>query len=185
MTVVFAYTGSWQIQIEALGLRGEYDSATKTAEISLGDKKLGDIIRDVYSLVSPGATARLPEPWNELERISLAGTKFTIDFANGAFGVTYPFDPVCNLVFAQLQEIGVSYSKDRGVRMRVEGSVLGNDLKANFDPQNPFDARNPTRLRPVLPSKATPIDLQFLALGQRLALQLQTAKNSACAMCWS
>ena len=167
LTVVFAYTGSWQIQIEALGLRGKYDNMTKTAQIELGDKKLGDIIRDIYSLVSPGTTARLPEPWNELEGISLAGTKFTIDFDQKRFGVTYKFDPECDLIFARLQEIGVNYVGG-SVRMTVTARLLGKADYKNYD----FNPRNPgSDLDPVPPIAAKPIDLRFLALGQRLALQ--------------
>ncbi len=167
MALAFSYNREWGIVIEALGLRGKYDSATKTAQIELGDKKIGDIIRNVYTLVAPGATARLPEPWNELEGISLAGTKFTIDFANKSFGVTRELDPECDLIFARLQEIGVNYNKTSGVRMTVKARLLGAKDYKNYD----FDPQNPgPDLDPVLPSTAKPIDLHFLALGQRLAL---------------
>ena len=115
---------SWRVMIEALGFRGEYSTADKTAKLDLGNRNIGEILRDVYSLVEPGVTVRLPVPWNELERISLQGASLIFDFEKRSFGVTYEFQSEVPLVFARLKKIGINYAGGRSVRMTVEGRLF-------------------------------------------------------------
>ena len=111
-------------------------------------------------------TIRLPEPWNELERISLQGASLIFDFEKRSFGVTYEFQSEVPLVFARLKKIGINYAGGRSVRMTVEGRLFNeaNDRTFSFDPRNPGPL-------PLPATKAAPIDLRFLALGQRLRLK--------------
>ena len=167
MTLMFIYEQGWAIVIEALGLRLAYDSNKKIAELSLGDKTIGDLIKAVYSLVKSGETARLPEPWNFLERVSLNGAKFTINFKERAFGITYAFTPESDLGFVTLKEVAISYKSGVGVRMKIVGRLFGKSAYQDFD----FNPSNPGSALPVPIPGGELIDLRFLALGQRLQLR--------------
>jgi hypothetical protein len=182
MALVFAYQQpqGWTIMVEALGLRGVYDSNAKLVKIGFGSVTFGQLMQTIYSLVEPGRTIRLPEPWNVLEGISLDGAEFFLYFdkpQGGAdsprFGLSYTFTPEADLVFGTLKKIGFNYMKSGKLKLSVEGSIgiVGSrrPLKAEWDPRNP-NAAPPVPLR-----SGSFIDLQFLALGQRL--QLNRAQN--------
>ena len=137
-------------------------------------------MQTIYSLVEPGRTIRLPEPWNVLEGISLDGAEFFLYFdkpqggADGLrFGLSYTFTPEADLVFGTLTKIGFNYRKSGKLKLSVEGSlgIAGSrqPLKADWDP------RNPNAAPPVSLPGGDFFRLNFLALGQRL--QLRDAAN--------
>lgn len=178
MALAFTYDKRWKIVIEALGLRGEYDSEKELATIELGSRTFGEVMQTVYSLAEPGRTIRLPEPWNQLEGLSLEGLKFKLYFGKrqpGAdsprFGVDFVFTNGADLVFAKLRKIGFNYMKSGKLKLNVEGSLLGvggmpgKELNASWDP------RNPNAAPPIKLPDGSFINLSFLALGQRLQLR--------------
>ena len=182
MALVFAYQQpqGWKIMVEALGLRGVYESGPKLVKIGFGSVTFGQLMQTVYSLVEPGRTIRLPEPWNVLEGISLDGAEFFLHFdkpqggSDGPrFGLSYTFTNEVDLVFGALKQIGFNYMKSGKLKLSFEGSlgIVGSrqPFKADWDP------RNPNAAPPVPLPSGDFLRLNFLALGQRL--QLNGAQN--------
>jgi hypothetical protein len=167
MALVFAYSRGWKVMIEALGLRLEYDVVRGTAHLDLGSKTIGEIIQTVYRLVRLDARAQLPEPWNAMEGISLRGARFTINFGNGSVEIAQILDPEVDLGFFRLKEINVSYRSGAGGNLMVKGRLLGAGQDSVFN----CDPMKPGANLPPQPSAAKFLELQLLALGQRLYLK--------------
>ena len=137
-------------------------------------------MRKVHGLVEPGASIKLPEPWNLLEGIRLEGAAFTFYFDKSdpknpnvdapRFGVTYKFDPEADLSLIRLKEIGFNYTQKGKLKITGQARFVVPGKEPQDLPPIDWDPRSESAPSVPFPSGGAPIDLHFLALGQRLEL---------------
>lgn len=143
---------------------------------------VGDLIAYVVSLYDPSLVGfELDPPWDQLANQTIALDRFSLEVDLTQKSLTIAYRATLNVLIAKVSDIGLSYqfgsdptkaTQQRGqarttstkkVAIAVNLSIPGQpQQRLQWDPVN----ENP----PAVPgSKAPVFDLQFLALGQRVA----------------
>lgn len=178
VTVYYRYVDATnEIGVEIDRFVGRYIDGR--LEVEIGDYSLGEIITFIVKTALGEDGYTLPDPWNALNGISLAGAKLFVNIRRGQddpfFGVTVPFNPPINLGFATIRSVSVVYVPVNGVD-RVRFSVDA----VPFGQSNPVPyiwTSNQTPAPPVPGQGAKLLDLRFLALGQRLTFDAISARK--------
>lgn len=149
--------------------RGEQDNRHQVVSLQLGGVTLGDILEYIVNLAAPTLGFKLDSPWDVLKQIDLSRFVLTIDPKENI--IEFVFNANVDLVVAQLDSIGVRYSKQSGqgkVDMILTGNFMGqrytNDAPLSWDVVN-----DPP---PSVPGKGqSMVDLRYLGLGQRVTFK--------------
>jgi len=146
--------------------RGEQNNRHQVVSLQLGGVTLGDILEYIVNLAAPTLGFKLDSPWDVLKQIDLSRFVLTIDPKENT--VEFVFNAKVDLVIAQLDSIGVRYSRQSGqgkVDMILTGSFMGQRY-TNDDPLS-WDVINDPP--PSVPGQGKSIiDLRYLGLGQRV-----------------
>lgn len=168
------------VYLEWLGIQADYkhDSVTLTDTITItfANMSLGEIITHLIASFEPGFT--LPAPWNALNSINLSGLSlvYTQNKADSTQNkIVIAYTKKIDLTFIQIDK--VTLTKDStGVFLGFEGKFLGIPISSTAP--NPevqklagkgSDVRDMGNI-PVPGMGAQYFDLEYLGLGQRVAL---------------
>ncbi|SDX40941.1 LysM domain-containing protein [Hydrobacter penzbergensis] len=157
--------------------RGEQNNRHQVVSLQLGGVTLGDILEYLVNLAAPTIGFKLDSPWDVLKKVDLSRFVLTIDPKENI--VEFVFNANVDLVIAQLDSIGVRYSKKSGdgkVDLILTGSFLGqqytNDKPLSWDVIN-----DPP---PAVPGKGPSlVNLRYLGLGQRVTFSGTTPSTVA------
>lgn len=95
----------------------------ETLTISLGNMTFGDVLLALLHLVNPNAVQTLSAPWNVLHGIKLSDFLLVYNITNKTVSFLYHLN--WKLVgFLELEDIGLSYSKEEGVRYVLTGRLF-------------------------------------------------------------
>lgn len=162
MGISFAY--------RSLTIAYHKDASGPTVTISLGRGTVGDLFDFLLSFADPGRSLSLGSPWDAFEKIELPEISVTVNLNTKAIRVE--LDHVANLGFLDLQKIVLNYSRDYGTprfNLELSGSFLGQPYGTGGNPPLRWDALNDPP--PAVPGSGTQVlDLEFLGLGQRVAI---------------
>ena len=155
------------------GLTATYTqgSGQKTIEFTADSTwNLGRLINVFVQLVAPTSNRELPEPWNLLNNISLAGLKVTFNLDTKEVKVSWPLS--VNLFFGQIETINLVKTPGEQVTISISGNFLFTDKKdLSWDPVN----EDP----PEVPGGGgSAFDLRLLALGQHVTVTDLSKINS-------
>ncbi|MNU19241.1 hypothetical protein D3C71_74660 [compost metagenome] len=168
------------VYLEWLGIQADYkhDSTTQTDTISItfANMSVGEIITHLISSFEPGFT--LPAPWNALNSINLSGlsllyTQNKTDATKNKIVIAYT--QKIDLTFIQINKVTIT-KDNTGVFLGFDGTFLGMQISADSkDPEVQKLAGKGTDVRdmgsiPVPGMGAQYFDLEYLGLGQRVAL---------------
>jgi LysM repeat protein len=152
---------------------------------------VGDLIAYVVSLYDPSLVGfELDPPWDELAKQTIALDRFSLEVDLTQKSLTIAYRATLNVLIAKVSDIGLSYqfgsdptkaTQQRGqtrtgstkkVAIAVNISIPGQpQQRLQWDPVN----ENP----PAVPGSKAPIfDLQFLALGQRVAFAPEIVRQA-------
>ncbi len=148
--------------------RGEADKGRhQVVSLQLGGVTLGDILEYLVNLAAPTLGFRLDPPWDILKQVDLSRFVLTIDPQENI--VEFVFNADVNLVIAQIDSIGVRYSRDGGegkVDLILTGSFL--DQKYTSDKPLSWDVINDPP--PAVPGQgASLVNLRYVGIGQRVS----------------
>jgi LysM repeat protein len=147
------------------------DASGPTVTISLGRGTVGDLFSFLLSFADPGRSLSLGSPWDAFEKLQLPDIAVTVNLTTKAIRVE--LDHVANLGFLNLEQIVLNYSRDYGTprfNLELSGSFLGQQYGGTGgSPPLRWDALNDPP--PAVPGAgAQLLDLEFLGLGQRVAI---------------
>lgn len=140
----------------------------QTLAIMLGKGTVADLFDFFLSFADPGGKTKMGGVWSAFEKIKLPAIVVTVNLTTKA--ITVQLDEVANLGFLDIKQIVVEYTRSYGspsVKVGVVGTFLGQDY-GDKDKLS-WDALNDSP--PAVPGAGTQaFDLEFLALGQRVAI---------------
>jgi LysM repeat protein len=146
------------------------DASGPTVTISLGRGTVGDLFDFLLSFADPGRTVSLGSPWDAFEKIELPAISVTVNLTTKAIRVE--LDHVANLGFLDLEKVVLNYSRNYGKAqfdLELTGTFLGQPYGTGGNPPLKWDALNDPP--PAVPGSGTQVlDLEFLGLGQRVAI---------------
>ena len=126
----------------------------------------------------------LDAPWDFLNDLNFKNVAITINLEKSSVGVVYTPPSAWNLAIVEIDKIGLVYSKKTesgtwSVDIQIGGSFLG--VTRDYD-TNPLTWDVLNESPPEVPGQGSQLlDLQYLGLGQRIALtgvpDLQTIED--------
>jgi LysM repeat protein len=157
--------------------RGEPNKRHQVISLQLGGVTLGDILEYLVNLAAPTVGFSLDPPWDVLKQVDLSRFVLTIDPQDNI--VEFVFNANVNLVVAQVDSIGVRYSKVGGqgkVNLILTGSFL--DQKYTNEKPLTWDVINDPP--PAVPGQGKSlVDLRYVGLGQRVTFNDPTPNTVA------
>lgn len=146
--------------------RGEQNNRHQVVSLQLGGVTLGDILEYLVNLAAPTIGFRLDSPWDVLKQIDLSRFVLTIDPKDNI--VEFVFNAKVDLVIAQLDSIGVRYSRQSG-QGKVDMILTGSFMGQRYTNDNPLSWDVVNDPPPAVPGQGQRlIDLRYLGLGQRV-----------------
>ncbi|SJZ84087.1 hypothetical protein SAMN04488128_1011805 [Chitinophaga eiseniae] len=157
--------------------RGEQNNRHQVVSLQLGGITLGDILEYLVNLAAPTLGFKLDSPWDLLKKVDLSRFVLTIDPKENV--VEFVFNTKVDLVVAQLDSVGVRYSRQNGegkVNLVLTGSCMGQ--RYTSDKPLTWDVVNDPP--PAVPGQGQSlIDLRYLGLGQRVTFTGPTPNTVA------
>ena len=157
--------------------RGEQSNRHQVVSLQLGGVTLGDMLEYLVNLAAPTIGFQLDSPWDVLKQVDLSRFVLTIDPQDNI--VEFVFNANVDLVIAQINSIGVRYSKNGGesqVDLILTGSFLGQEY--TDDKPLSWDVVNDPP--PAVPGQGTSlVNLRYLGLGQRVTFKGETPNTVA------
>ena len=178
LKVIYAFekdnvTITFGLKFHQLEIQAAYNETTKTVTVSLGDLSLGVILTWLVNLVDPSRSFTLDAPWDFLNDLNFKNVAMTINLDDKSVGVVYTPPSPWNLAIVEIDKIGLVYSKKSesgtwSVDIQVGGTFLGPPRDYDTNPLT-WDVLNESP--PEVPGQGSQLlDLQYLGLGQRIAL---------------
>ncbi|MCW3085509.1 MAG: hypothetical protein JWP12_2875 [Bacteroidetes bacterium] len=148
----------------------------QVVSLQLGGVTLGDILEYLVNLAAPTIGFSLDPPWDVLKKVDLSRFVLTIDPKYNI--VEFVFNANVNLVIAQVDSIGVRYSKENGegkVNLILTGSFLGQQYTDN-DPLTWDVVNDPP---PAVPGQGKSlVNLRYIGIGQRVTFPVGFSPNT-------
>lgn len=173
----------FKVQFEQLWLqattswRGEQNNRHQVVSLQLGGTTLGDVLEYLVNLAAPTIGFQLESPWDVLKKIDLSRFVLTIDPKENI--VEFVFNANVDLVVAQLDSIGVRYSKKSG-EGKVDLILTGSFLGQQYTPEKPLSWDVVNDPPPAVPGQGTSlVNLRYLGLGQRVTFSGPTPNTVA------
>jgi hypothetical protein len=181
---VFTFTFDGTIMLGSVGIAasGTVSSAADTHTVftmHLVNETVGSMLNALVQLVDPSFSITFDAPWDAFFNISLDALVLTVDVTAGTVSLTY--NASINLVFIEIDSIGLTYTKatdtaGSNVQIELTGSFLGQ----SFGTGNPlsWDAMNDSP--PSVPAPKPPVfDLVYAGLGQHVQLVGDTSSMAS------
>jgi hypothetical protein len=149
--------------------RGEQNNRHQVVSLQLGGVTLGDILEYIVNLAAPTLGFKLDSPWDVLKQIDLSRFVLTIDPKENI--IEFVFNANVDLVVAQLDSIGVRYSK-QSEQGKVDMILTGNFMGQRYTNDDPLSWDVVNDPPPSVPGQGQSlIDLRYLGLGQRVTFK--------------
>lgn len=146
-------------------------AANTYVAVSLNNSNVGDLFSFLLEFADPGRNISLSSPWDVLEKIGLPN--LTVKVYLQTKNIEVDIDLNVDLGFMKLTKFVLIYSRQYGKAkfdLQLSGNFLGQDYGQSGAPPLSWDPLNEPP--PVVPGTGTQtFDLEYLGLGQRLALR--------------
>jgi LysM repeat protein len=180
-------TLSFAIQYKRLALYATLTRTTKKVDgkdvtvsilrVTLGDLSLGEIVAYLVNLANPNADFRLDPPWDILNSLNLKNLALVFDLTNNTVGIDYTLN--LQLVFLYIESVGLTYLKKKNGKSTVEMRIRGRFLDQSFGEGDELKWDMLDDPAPAVPGKGNKLfDLQYVGMGQHVALRNSVALNS-------
>ncbi|WP_233968917.1 LysM peptidoglycan-binding domain-containing protein [Pectobacterium polaris] len=147
------------------------DNLKTYVAVSLNNSNVGDLFSFLLEFASPGRNISLSSPWDVLEKIGLPNLTVKVYLQTKNIEVDIDLD--VDLGFMKLTKFVLIYQRQYGKAkfdLQLSGNFLGQDYGQNGASPLSWDPLN--EAPPVVPGTGTQtFDLEYLGLGQRLALR--------------
>ncbi|MGM3168616.1 LysM peptidoglycan-binding domain-containing protein [Dickeya chrysanthemi] len=147
------------------------DNVKTYVAVSLNNSNVGDLFSFLLEFASPGRNISLSSPWDVLEKIGLPNLTVKVYLQTKKIEVDIDLD--VDLGFMKLTKFVLIYTRQYGKAkfdLQLSGNFLGQDYGQNGAAPLSWDPLN--EAPPVVPGTGTQtFDLEYLGLGQRLALR--------------
>ncbi len=154
--------------------------------LHLVNETVGSMLGHVVHLVDPTLDIRLPEPWNKFLDISLDAFVLEVNLTKGSVTLDYEPAQPADLGFLTVDQMSLTYTKAAdgkasSTKVEVSGSFLGVSFSTKPGSPNAPLAWDPVKESPpAVPGKGSSLfDLEYLGLGQHIALPGGTPQNMA------
>jgi len=168
-TIFFSIT--WNTLTLTASLLTKEDPETRLLVVRFPDVSLGQILEWLVGLAAPALDFKLASPWDLLNQINFKNLSLTVDLVHNAVTLTY--DVNASFVFAEIKAVGVTYLRENG-RGKVKLALSGRFLDTTYDIEqgNPLQWDVIGEPPPSVPARGPElIDIRYVGLGQRVALQ--------------
>lgn len=136
--------------------------------VSLGNMTFGDILLALIHWMNPNAKQTLSKPWNILNEIKLSDFSLVINVTKKSASLLYHVNR--NLAgLMEIDDIGLSYSKEDGVRYILTGRLL--DRKYTLDDPLTWDALNDNPPENTA-SDEVKLKIYYIGIGSHLDLEI-------------
>jgi hypothetical protein len=157
--------------------RGDTGNRHQVVSIQLGGITLGDMLEYLVNLAAPTIGFRLDSPWDALKQVNLSRFVLTIDPQENS--VEFVFNANVDLVIAQLNSIGVRYTKE-GAEGKVDLILTGSFLGNQYTDDKPLSWDVINDPPPAVPGQGISlVDLRYIGLGQRVTFKGPTPDTVA------
>ncbi len=157
--------------------RGEAGKRHQVISLQLGGVTLGDILEYLVNLAAPTIGFSLDPPWDVLKQVDLSRFVLTIDPEDNI--VEFVFNANVNLVVAQIDTIGVRYSRVGG-EGKVNLILTGNFLDQKYTSEKPLSWDVINDPPPAVPGQGKSlVDLRYVGIGQRVTFNGPTPNTVA------
>jgi LysM repeat protein len=157
--------------------RGEANKRHQVVSLQLGGVTLGDILEYLVNLAAPTLGFRLDPPWDLLKQVDLSRFVLTIDPQDNI--IEFVFNANVNLVIAQINSIGVRYSKNEG-EGKVDLILTGSFLEQKYTSDKPLSWDVINDPPPAVPGQGTSlVNLRYIGIGQRVSFSGPTPNTVA------
>lgn len=157
--------------------RGEQNKRHQVVSLQLGGVTLGHILEYLVNLAAPTIGFKLDSPWDVLKKIDLSRFLLTIDPQENI--VEFVFNANVDLVIAQLDSIGVRYSKKSG-EGKVDLILTGSFLGQQYTDDKPLSWDVVNDPPPAVPGQGNSlVNLRYVGIGQRVTFSGTTPNRVA------
>lgn len=138
--------------------------------ITLGGLTLGDMVLELIHLINPNARQTLSAPWHILNEIKLSAFALTITKTGETLSAALTYHLNLNIPgLMQINDIGVAYSKEKGVEYILTGKLL----EETYTMQDPLSWNALTGSPPAnSATDETKFTLYYLGIGNHLDLSI-------------
>lgn len=144
---------------------------TRLLVVRFPDVSLGELVEWLVGLAAPQLNFKLGSPWDLLNQINFKNLSLTVDLIRNSVTVQYAVN--ASFLFVEITAVGLTYVREGGrgrVKLALSGRFL--DTTYSIDDGNPLEWDVVSEPPPSVPAKGPElIDIRYLGLGQRVALQ--------------